>query len=153
MSLLNQTPQFPFKFNFPSNLISFLLLCFSFFLFYFFFFLYSFSNLMLHLLFGFFLFFLYFYLVSSSSISQIIKKKNECDSNLDLLSFLKLLPKNSMFYDLSSLPNLSGLVFHSCYYCCFCENFPYNDLTLFKYFLKISLVEELVFLACNHDTT
>lgn len=78
--------------------------------------------------------------------------ENECDSAPDLLSFPELLFENSMSDDLSSLPDLSVFVFHSCCCCCFCEIFPYNGFTFFKYFLKTSLAEELIFLTCDPDT-
>lgn len=78
--------------------------------------------------------------------------ENECDSAPDPLSFPELWPENSVSDDLSSLPDLSVFVFHSCCCCGFCEIFPYNGLTFFKYFLKTSFAEELIFLTCDPDT-
>lgn len=77
--------------------------------------------------------------------------ENECDNAPDPVSFPELLLEKSISDNLSTLPDLSVFVFHSCC-CCFCEIFPYNGLTLFKYFLKTSFAEELIFLTCDPDT-
>lgn len=78
--------------------------------------------------------------------------ENECDTAPDPLSFAELFTVISISDDFSSLPDLSVFVFHSCCCGCFCEIFPYNGFTFFKYFLKTSFAEELIFLTCDPDT-